>query len=178
MGGSVLVLLVLAAGFLIWGIGMLKDRLPTWRGGGEKIFSAAIMKAEEILPGVKEKIREVAPGLTETVEKVVPGLEISGKDVGGEDIKRIPRYPDMTRVSYSNENQRRIVAYKGRVRLEAVRDFYQKELAALGYRGRAVTISAGNEVYQYKREAQELEFRFRKLSGVLSEITELTIKEL
>jgi hypothetical protein len=96
------------------GVGILRERLPTWVGGGERLVSAAIMKAEEILPGVKEKVKEVAPGLKETVEKMIPGIEIPGKDVGGEDLKPIPRYGNMIRVSYSMENQKKTISYKER----------------------------------------------------------------
>ena len=93
LGGSALVFLALTVGALIWGVGILRDRLPTWVNGGEKMVSVAIMKAEEILPGVREQLKQVAPGLTETVEKMIPGAEIPAKDVGGEEIKPIPRLP-------------------------------------------------------------------------------------
>ena len=83
LGGSALFFLALTVGVLIWGVGILREGLPTWVDGGEKIVSVAIMKAEETLPGVKERVKQIAPGLMETVEKMIPGLEIPGKDVGG-----------------------------------------------------------------------------------------------
>jgi len=83
LGGSVFVFLALTVGVLIWGVGILRERLPTWVGSGERLVSAAMMKAEEILPGAKEKVKEIVPGLAETVEKMIPGIEIPGKDVGG-----------------------------------------------------------------------------------------------
>ena len=136
------------------------------------------MKAEEILPGVKEKVKEVAPGLTETVEKMIPGIEIPGKDVGGEDIKPIPRYRNMIRVSYSMENQKKIVSYKGKVDFGAAKEFYRKEMLALGFQEKALRASPAEEVYQFKKGSQDLEFTLRKITVVLSEYTELTIKEL
>ena len=37
LGGSVFVFLALTVGVLIWGVGILRERLPTWVGSGEKI---------------------------------------------------------------------------------------------------------------------------------------------
>jgi hypothetical protein len=178
LGGSVFVILALTVWGLIWGVGILRERLPSWVGGGERLVSAAIMKAEEILPGVKEKVKEVAPGLKETVEKLTPGIEIPGKDVGGEDIKPIPRYPKMIRVSYSMENQKKRVTYKGKVDFGAAKEFYRKEMLALGFQEKALRASPAEEVYQFKKASQDLEFTLRKITVVLSEYTELTIKEL
>jgi hypothetical protein len=178
LGVSALLLLSLTVGVLIWGIGILRDRFPTWVDGGEKIVRVAIMKAEEILPGVKDKIKEAAPVLTETVEKIVPGMEIPGKDVGGEDIKPIPRYGNMIRVSYSMENQKRIIAYKGKVDFVTAKEFYRKEMVALGFQEKALRASPTEEVYEFRKGGHSLEFTFKKISVVVSEFTELTIKEL
>jgi hypothetical protein len=178
LGGSALVFLALTVGVLIWGVGILRDRLPTWVDGGEKMVSVAIMKAEEILPGVKEQLKQVAPGLTETVEKMIPGAEIPAKDVGGEDIKPIPRYRNMIRVSYAIENQKKIISYKGKVDFGAAKDFYRKEMLSLGYQEKALRAFPAEEVYQFKKGGQELEFTLKKIRVALSEFTELTIKEL
>ena len=178
LGGSALVFLALTVGALIWGVGILRDRLPTWVDGGEKIVSVAIMKAEEILPGVGEQLKKVAPGLTETVEKIIPGAEIPAKDVGGEDIKPIPRHANMIRASFSMENQKRTVSYKGKVDFGAAKDFYRKEMLALGFQEKALRAFPAEEVYQFKKGSQEVEFTLKKIRIALSEFTELTIKEL
>ena len=178
MGGGILLLLVLIIGTLIWGGGILRERLPTWMDGGQRMVGVAIMKAEELFPGVKEQVRQVAPGLIETVEKIIPGGEIPAKDVSGEEIKPAPRFPKMIRVSYAVENQKRMVVYKGRVDFASVRDFYQKEMMAMGFRGKVVRAHPEEEIHQFIKGGQELEFRFRKMTTVLSENTELTIKEL
>jgi hypothetical protein len=151
---------------------------PNLGGGGENLVSAAIMKAEETLPGVKERVKQIAPGLMETVEKMIPGIEIPGKDVGGEDIKPIPRYRNMIRVSYSMENQKKIVSYKGKIDFGAAKEFYRKEMLALGFQEKALRASPAEEVYQFKKGSQDLAFTLRKITVVLSEFTELTIKEL
>jgi len=175
---TVVVFLVLIVGTLIVGAGFLRERLPAWLDGGEKLVSQTIRKgAEEVLPGVKERVKEVAPGLTEQVEKIIPGGEIPAKDVNGEEIEPIPRYRDMVRVSYAVENKKRIVSYKGKVEFRAASGFYQKEMLALGFNEKIVKASAEEEVYQYKKGKQGLQLRFRKIPAILSEITELTIKE-
>jgi len=51
-------------------------------------------------------------------------------------------------------------------------------MLALGFQEKALRASPAEEVYQFKKGGQELEFRFRKITTVLSEYTELTIKEL
>ncbi len=178
LGRSVLVFLALTIGALFWGAGIIREGLPTWMGSGERLISAVMMKAEEILPGAKEKVKEIVPGLAEPVEKVIPGIEIPGKDVGGEDIKPIPRYRNMIRVSYSMENQKKIVSYKGKVDFGAVKEFYRKEMPALGFQEKALRASPAEEVYQFKKRSQNLEFTLRKITVVLSDYTELTIKEL
>jgi hypothetical protein len=178
LGGSALVFLALTVGALIWGVGILRDRLPTWVNGGEKIVSVAIMKVEEILPGITEQIKQVAPGLTETVEKMIPGAGIPAKDVGGEEIEPIPRFPNMIRVSFSMENQKKTASYKGKVDFGAAKDFYRKEMLALGFQEKALRAFPAEEVYQFKKGNQELEFTLKKTRIALSEFTELTIKEL
>ena len=178
LGGSALVFLTLTVGALIWGVGILRDRLPTWVNGGERIVSVAIMKAEELLPGITEQLKQIVPGLSETVEKMIPGAGIPAKDVGGEDIKSIPRYANMVRVSFSVENQKRTVAYKGKVDFGMARDFYRKEMLALGFQEKALRAFPAEEVYQFKKGNQELELRIKKIRVALSEFTELTIKEL
>ena len=178
LGGAILVFLVLIIGTLIWGGGILRERLPTWLDGGQRMVSVAIMKAEELFPGVKEQVRQVAPGLIETVEKIIPGGEIPAKDVSGEEIKPIPRFPNMIRVSYAVENQKKMVVYKGRVNFAVVREFYQKEMLAMGFREKVVRAYPEEEIHQFNKGGQDLEFRFRKIPTVLSEFTELTIKEL
>jgi hypothetical protein len=178
LGGVALVFLALIVGVLIWGVGILRDRLPTWADGGEKMVSAAIMKAEEILPGAKEKVKEIVPGLAETVEKVIPGIEIPGKDVGGEDIKPIPRYRNMIRVSYAMENEKKVVSYKGKADFGAAREFYRKEMRTLGFQEKALRASPLEEVYQFKKEDQEVILTLKKIRVALSEFTELTIKEV
>ncbi len=178
LGGSALVFLALIVGVLIWGVGILRDGLPTWMERGGKMVRLAVMKAEEILPGVREQLKQVAPGLTETVEKMVPGLEIPGKDVGGEDIKPIPRYGNMIRVSYAIESQKRIISYKGKVDFGAAKDFYRREMLALGFQEKALRAFPTEEVYRFKKGNQSLEFTLKKIGAGLSQFTELTIKEL
>jgi len=40
----------LSGGALIWGLGILRDKLPIIVEGGEKVISVAVMKLKEILP--------------------------------------------------------------------------------------------------------------------------------
>lgn len=51
-------------------------------------------------------------------------------------------------------------------------------MRALGFQEKALRASPAEEVYQFKKGDQELMFTLRKITVVLSEFTELTIKEL
>lgn len=51
-------------------------------------------------------------------------------------------------------------------------------MAVLGFREKVVSVSPEQEVYQYVKGTQELEFKFRKIPTIRLEITEMTAKEL
>ncbi len=168
--GGIVVSLVITVSLvlaLITVIGFLWKRLPEWTEGGKKIAGEAMKKAGEVLPGVKEMAKEI-----------IPGDEIPAIDVGGEDIEPVPRYTGMIRVSYAMADHKRTVIYKGRVEFRAVSDFYQKEMKALGFKKKLLIASPKEEVYEYRKGKQRLEFRFKEVSTIRSKITELTIKEL
>jgi hypothetical protein len=177
-GGIIGIIGILIIGTLAAGAGYLWEKLPLWAGGGGKIVKEAILRAEQALPGVREGLEGVAPGLTGKIKEIIPDMDLPEKDVGGEDIKPIPRHGDMIRVSYELNNQKKTVAYKGKIGLRAASDFYKKEMVALGFKEKVVTASPEQEVYQYRKGVQELEFRFKKIPTVRLEITELTVKEL
>ena len=177
-GGIVGVIAILIVGTLVAGAGYLWERLPLWAGGGGKIVREAILTAEQALPGVREGLEAVAPGVTGKIKQIIPDMDVPEKDVGGEDIRPIPRHADMIRISYALNNQKKTVAYKGKISLRAASDFYKKEMVALGFKEQVTTAAPEQEVYQYRKGVQELELRFKKIPAVRLEITELTIKEL
>jgi hypothetical protein len=51
-------------------------------------------------------------------------------------------------------------------------------MVALGFQEKALRASPAEEVCQFKKGSQNLEFAFRKITVVLAEYTRLTIKEL
>ena len=177
-GGIIGIIGILIIGVLAAGAGYLWEKLPLWAGDGGKIVREVMLRAEQALPGVREGLEGVAPGLTGKIKEIIPDMDLPEKDVGGEDIKPIPRHGDMIRISYELNNQKKSVAYKGKIGLRAASDFYKKEMVALGFKEKVVTASPEQEVYQYRKGVQELEFRFKKIPTVRLEITELTVKEL
>jgi|WetSurSiteA1Bulk_404760.scaffolds.fasta_scaffold09596_3 hypothetical protein len=160
------------------GTGLLRENFPQWVDGGKKMVSEGISKVDKVLPGVKETAEGIVPQLTAKVQEIIPGAEIPAKDVDGEDIKPIPRSPDLIRISYATDNGKKIVSYKGKMKLEAASEFYKKEMAALGFNEKVVSASLEEAVYHYTKGTQVVEFRFKKTATIPSEITELTIKEL
>jgi hypothetical protein len=169
---SISIWILITGGKSLWGT------IPLLFGGGEKIANEAIRRVDGILPGVKENIDQVAPGVIDKVGNIIPVVEIPTKDVGGEDIKQIPRHTDLIRKSYAVDNQKRTVVYRGKVEIRVASDFYRKEMVSLGYKEEVVSSSLDQEVYQFKKGMQGLSLTFRRISSIPSQITEVTITEL
>jgi hypothetical protein len=177
-GGIILLVVAGIIAVFFAGAGFLRENLPALIGGGTSVVSESLRIAEGFFPGAKEIARNIAPGLTENVEKILPLAEIPTKDVGGEEIAPIPRFPGLIRISYASAGQKKTVTYKGKAEFKAATDFYRKEMAALGFKEMVLRASAEEEAYQYRKEKQDLEFRFKKLPNIYKELTELTIREL
>jgi len=160
------------------GVGFVRENFPQWIEGGKKIVNQGVNKINEILPEVKEAAKGVVPGFAAKVQEIIPGTEISTKDVDGEDIKPISRYPGFIRISYVMDNQKKTIRYQGKVNYEEATAFYKKKMAARGYNEKVLNSSLEEVVYHYTNGPQVLEFRFKKISTISLEITELTIKEL
>jgi hypothetical protein len=160
------------------GTGFVRENFPQWVDGGKKIISEGINKADKVLPGVKETAEGVVPQLTAKVQEIIPGAEIPAKDVDGEDIQPIPRYPGLIRVSYATDKEKTTVGYKGKVKFEGASEFYKKEMAALGFKEKVISASPGEVVYHYTKGTQVVELKLKKIATIPSEITELTINEL
>jgi hypothetical protein len=179
MGGGVIGAVIL---FIIWAItagpAYMKAGLPAWLGGGEKILSVAVQEAEKVLPGISETIVKVIPDVTGKVKELIPEINLPEKDVAGEDIHSIPRQANMVRVSYAIKSNKRTAVYQGRTKLGVASDFYRREMGALGFQEKILSASDKQEIYQYTKGVQVLDFTFKKVASVRSEITELAIKEL
>jgi hypothetical protein len=175
---GVVVVVMLCMWIFRAGTGFLRENFPQWVEGGKKMVNEGITKVDEVLPGVKETAKGVVPRLTAKVQEIIPGAEIPAKDVDGEDIKPVPRSPDLIRISYATDNGKKTVSYKGKMKLEAASEFYKKEMAALGFNEKVVSASLEKAVYHYTKGTQVVEFRFKKIAIIPSEIIELTIKEL
>ncbi|MBM4145844.1 MAG: hypothetical protein FJ240_06170 [Nitrospira sp.] len=174
---SVVIVTIIIIWTLTAGAGFLWKQFPSWIAEGEKMVSEAIRKVEELLPGLKERAKEVAPRVAEKVKEIIPG-EIPAEDVPGEDLKQVPRYPGLIRVSYAMTDQKRTIVYRGRMEFKETSNFYQKEMVRLGFNKKVISASPEKEIYEYRKRRQRLEFRFKKISTIRSEITELTVKEM
>ena len=80
MGGGIIGAAIV---FTLWlittGAGYLRDSLPLWLGGGEKILAVAIQEAEKVFPGVRENVESVVPGITGKVTEVDPRYQLNCK---------------------------------------------------------------------------------------------------
>jgi len=176
MQGYIVVILVIWA--FIAGLGLVSEKLPHWMSGAEKIARVAIEKAKETMPWIQEKAKEVSPEITERIERIIPGEEIPEKDVGGEDIAGIPRVPNMVRVSFDINNEKRTIGYKGKVEFGTVIDFYNKEMSTLGFKKKVLSASTHEEVHEYQKGKKALELRFKRADRLGIAMTEMVIREL
>jgi hypothetical protein len=179
MGGGIVSAVII---FAIWAItagpAYLRGSLPVWLSSGEKILAAAVQEAEKVFPGVSETIVRVMPEVTGKVKELIPEMNLPEKDIAGEDIRPVPRHVNMVRVSFSIKNDKRTATYQGKTKLGAASNFYRKEMASLGFQEKILGASEKQEIYQYTKGGQVLEFTYKNVSAIRSEITELTIKEL
>ena len=176
------VVAVIAVVLLVWalitGIGFLWKQVPALTDGGVQIAQDAAKKAEDVFPGLQEKVKEMSPWLAGKVGDILPAGGIPETDIAGEEVTPVPRYPGMIRTAYSLTDQKKTVVYKGKAAYRAVIDFYQKEMAALGFQSKVISASPKQEAYEYRKGTRKLEFRFEKASAIPSEITVLTVREM
>jgi hypothetical protein len=163
---SAAIVIIVIVWALIVGAGFLWKQFPGWIAEGKKMANEAVRRVGELLPGLKEKTKEIIPG------------ELPAEDVTGEDIKQVPRYANLIRVSYAVTDQKRTILYRGRTDFKETSNFYQREMKRLGFNKKLISASSEEEVYEYRKGRQRLEFRFKKISTIRSKITELTVKEM
>jgi hypothetical protein len=176
--GLVIIVAILAVWALIAGIGFVYEKFPHLITAIENITGITIEKAKEALPVIEEKAKEISPEITEKIAGIIPGEEIPAKDVGGEDIAGIPRYPNMIRVSFNITDGKRTIGYMGKVEFSSVIDFYNKEMSALKFKKKVLSSSAHQEVHEYRKAKKTLEFTFKKADRLGIAMTEMVIREL
>jgi hypothetical protein len=179
LGGIGLVMVaILAVWALIAGMGFVSRKLPRLITGIENITGLTIEKAKEAVTGITEKAKDVSPAITEKIKGIIPGEAIPERDVGGEDITGIPRYPNMVRVSFAMQNGKRTIGYRGGVEFSSVIDFYNREMSALNFKKKVLSSSAYQEVHEYRGTEKALEFTFKKADILGTVMTEMVIREL
>jgi len=152
--------------------------LPALTDDGVRIAQDAVKKAEDVFPGLQEKAKETSPWLARKIRDIIPSSGIPETDIAGEEITPVPRYPGMIRAAYELTDQKRTVVYKGKSEYRSVIDFYQKEMAALGFQSKVISASQQQEAYEYRKGTRKLEFKFEKASAIPSDLTMLTIREM
>lgn len=178
--GSIVMVIVVILGVwaIIAGVGIISKKMPQLTAWVEKVAGGAIDKAQETLPGIQEKAKEVSPEITAGIKGLIPVKDIPEQDVSGEDIQGIPRYPDMVRVSFTLQNGKKIIGYKGKVETKHVIDFYNKEMSALGFKKKVLSASPHEEVHEYRKAKRAIEISFKKIDRFGLVITEMLVKEI
>jgi hypothetical protein len=175
--------LVLILGLLAWaaiaGLGWLWRQAPQWLESGRGAATEVVRRADEALPGMKEKIEQVVPPLAEQAEKWLPGEAPPARDVGGEDVPGVPRFPGLMRAAYALEGNRRTVTYRGEADYAEVAAFYPRELAALGFKRTVLSATAVEEVREYRKADRRLHLTIQHRGGRLGGgYTEVVVAEI
>ncbi|WP_265942112.1 hypothetical protein [Dechloromonas sp. A34] len=135
-------------------------------------------KTEEVLPGLKERIAESTPELARRIEEWVSDAALPKKDVGGEDIEGIPRFPGMVRVAFGVQEQKKSVAYKGESGFAEVIVFYAREMAKQGFSKEVTSASTAEETHVYTKGSRRFALKFVKTVRLATETTDVEVREL
>ncbi len=177
-GIGLVITAILAVWALIAGIGLVSENFPQLIAGIERITGITFEQAKKALQGITERAKEVSPEITKRVEDIIPGKEIPEKDVGGEDIAGIPRYPNMVRFSFEIKDGKKTIGYTGGVEFSSVIDFYNKEMSALKFKKKILSASPVEETHEYRKGKIVLEINFKKFDRLGTSMTEMVIKEI
>lgn len=129
--------LMVLAGLLIWAaitlLGWLLGQLQGWSAATPEAARGAMAtverQVEQVFPGVREK---VAAGMDEFVP-IRKSEDRPQRDVSGQDIAPVARYPGLTRTYWHREGRQITVQYEGRADYAAVLGHYVQGFASLGY---------------------------------------------
>jgi hypothetical protein len=169
---------ILMGWLFVAGAGLVLEKLPHWLAGAEKNAMAALGKAQAARPLIEEKAGELSPEIAGMLGGVLAAGKIPDKDVGGEDVAGVPRYPGLVRVSFRTAAGKKTVGYKGAAQLGAVVDFYGRELGSRGFTRTVKSAAPRSEIHEYARGEKILGLSFRNVSIPGGVITEVVVREL
>lgn len=133
LGLGILSLLALLLWAIIALMGWFFSQVEIWNAAAPKAARDALAtverQVEQVVPGAREK---VAAGLGELAPILKSG-DRPQRDVSGQDIAPVARYPGLTRTSWHREGRQVTVQYEGRADFAAVLGHYVQGFTALGF---------------------------------------------
>ena len=114
---------------------------------------AAVGQVEVVVPGMREKLGEIVPALK---------AEQPRRDVSGNDVGPVARYPGLARDYWHREEREITVRYEGAADYAAVLDHYVKGFAAQGYRQNLLSAAPDTERHEYLKDADRVGFFLAK----------------
>ena len=112
-----------------------------------------IQQAEKSVPGAREKLGELIPGLKEEASAAEPLRDVSGNDLGP-----VERYPGLARISWQKNGPQAVVEYGGKADYPSVLGHYAKKFAALGYAQSVESATHDAERHIYTKQGERLIF--------------------
>ncbi|MEW5891598.1 MAG: hypothetical protein AB1697_00425 [Pseudomonadota bacterium] len=149
---AVAVGLVLLFGLLIWAavalLGWLFGQAAHWFGAAQQAAAGpaqgALAQVERLIPEAREQLADYLPRL-----QAEPVRDVSGQDLGP-----VPRYPGLARTVWQQEADRLIVEYAGRADYAALLEHYAKGYAALGFGQTVLSAKPDAETHEYAKAGE------------------------
>lgn len=130
-----------------WVFGQAQGLVGTAREAAVGPTQAVLEQVERVVPGVREQ-------LDGHLGAYVPGLKAEAapeRDVSGEDIGPLPRYPGLARSAWQRHDAGVSVEYSGRADFEAVLQHYVEGFAGLGYARTVQSANRAAETHVYRK---------------------------
>jgi len=185
LGAGVLGLIALMVWAAIAILSWLWSQAPTVTSVG-RFADGVVMQAEQVAPGLREQAEQWLPsGLREQAEQWVPtgvkeqagkwlpglGTDLPEKDVSGNDVGPVSRYPGLVRSHFSaGEESVLEVGYVGHAELEAVLAHYVQGFAAVGYDQEVISATPEGEQHRFQRGQEAINVELMRRTGGLLEL--------
>lgn len=125
-------------------------------------------QVKEIVPGISgplDPVKESIPGAREKLAELVPGLKSDTtlqRDVSGEDLGPVPRYPGFVRTQWQRTGSQAAVDYEGKSDYAKVLDYYSKGFATEGFVRSVRSATSDAETYDYAKDSEQFVVKIAK----------------
>lgn len=131
----------------------------------------------ETVRAIAAQVDRVVPGAHEVLGGMLPALgpEAPSRDVSGDDIGPVARFPGLTRTHWKRSGNTIEMRLEGRADHLAVLDHYARGFVAKGYLQTIVSASPEGETHEYRKGTDEVEFELARLPADRVRITLIAV---